>query len=421
MRARSLTEFANDRRGATAVLFGICSVVLMMVIGVAFDSARLYSISDKVRNGLDAAALAAAKLLDEEGASDAEVMSRAIAYFNTYKPQILKSNVELATPDVRTNRTDYSVTVSVDVNYQTVFGGLINVPFVKFSPSATVVYKTKKIELALVLDVTGSMGAGGRMSALKSAATDLIEVLQANSPSPGAVRVAVAPYSSAVNVGPYYDIATGNAGGADTCVVERNSMPGAVVDDAPGPGRYASISNTGDNNQYTCPLAEILPLQDISVPAQKTGLINLINSFMPAGFTAGHIGTAWGWYMVSPRWQGVWPAVSRPRPSGPDVLKAVLLMTDGEFNTAYFGGNKNNLPYTTPNSSGDQALSLCQNMRDAGVAVFTVAFNALPEAETLLQLCAGSPDNAFTAASASELSSKFRTIGDRLSMLRISR
>ena len=416
-----IRKFISDRSGATATLFGFCSVMLMITIGVAFDAARLYSISDKVRNGLDAAALAGAKLLDEADAGDSDVNSRVVAYFNTYKPQIQKGGVELGTVHVATNRTEYSVTVSVDVNYETLFGKLINVPYVMFAPNATVVYKTKKVELAMVLDVTGSMSSGGKMSALKGAAADLIEVLQANSPSAGAVRVAIAPYSSSVNVGSYLATATGGAVGADTCVVERGSMPGAVVDDPPGPGRYANVSNSADNNQYSCPSAEILPLQDVAVAAQKTELLNLINSLNPDGYTAGHIGTAWGWYLVSQNWQGIWPVASKPRTSGPDVLKAVLLMTDGEFNTAYFGGNKNNLPYTTPNSSGDQALRLCQNMKDAGIAVFTVAFDAPPEAEMLLQMCASAPENALTAANASELTAKFRAIGDRLSMLRLSR
>ncbi len=415
-----IRKFASDRRGATATLFGFTSVMLMITIGVALDSARLYSISDKVRNALDAAALAGAKLLDEDGATDTDVSARVLAYWSTYKSQIEKASVILGTPQVATNRSDYSVSVSVDVNYDTAFGKLINVPFVKFSPNSTVVYRTKKIELAMVLDITGSM-SGSKINALKVAAKDLIDVLHANNPMPGAVRAAIAPYSSTVNVGPYFGVATGGAGGADTCVVERGSMPGAVVDDTPGPGRYAETSNSASNPHYACPDAQILPLQDVSIPAQKSALTDLIDSMSVSGYTAGHIGAAWGWYMISPNWQGVWPASSRPKPAGPDVLKVVLLMTDGEFNTAYFGGNKNDMPYTVPNSSGDQALRLCQNMRDDGVAVFTVAFDAPTEAEALLRQCAGTADHAFTASNPAELSAKFRAIGERLSMLRLSR
>lgn len=207
MLGNKIRTFKSDRSGATATLFGFVSVLLMITIGVAFDSARLYSISDKVRNALDAAALAGAKLLDEEGASDTDVQNRVLAYFNTYKSQIEKASVTLGTPQVATNRPDYSVTVNVDVAYDTAFGKLINVPLVRFAPSSTVVFKTKKIELAMVLDITGSMcepgsqpcTSGPKISGLKTAAKDMIDVLAANGPVAQAVRVAVVPYSSSVD------------------------------------------------------------------------------------------------------------------------------------------------------------------------------------------------------------------------------
>jgi Flp pilus assembly protein TadG len=411
----------SDKRGVTATLFGLMAVVLMMVVGVALDSARLYSVSDKVRNGLDSAALAAAKILDVEDATDADVASRAAAFFETYRQRIDGGNITLTNFSTTTNRAEGTVTANVDVRYDTSFGKLFNMSVVNFTPSSTVYYKAKKIELSLVLDVTGSMNDNGRIGALKTAAKDLIDIMYANNPEPGSVRVSVIPYSSSVNVGSYFASVTGAAPGPDTCVVERSTMPGAVVDDAPGPGRWVETSNTTDNGQYFCPTAQILPLQDISVSSQMTAVKNLINSLTPDGWTAGHIGAAWGWYALSPNWQGVWPPASRPKSASPDVLKAVLLMTDGIFNTAYFGGNKNGEDYSVTHSSGDQAIQLCQNMRDAGVIVYTVAFEAPPAAEALLNVCAGVAGNAFMANSAADLNAKFRAIGERLSMLRISK
>ena len=58
-----------------------------------------------------------------------------------------------------------------------------------------------------------------------------------------------------------------------------------------------------------------------------------------SGSTAGHIGTAWGWYMISPTFSYLWPTASQPAAYGEDHLfKIVILMTDGEFNTFYCNG-----------------------------------------------------------------------------------
>lgn len=418
---RVLRQLVDDTRGATAIMFGLTLVMLMMAIGVAFDSARLFNVSEKVRGALDASALAAAKLLDVDTASDSDVRDKAAAYFDTYRSRIGQMSATLSNFSLTTNRTDGTVTASVNVNYETAFGRLISISNVNFSPSATVLFKAKKIELALVLDVTGSMGDDGKIGALKTAARDLLDILNGSNPEPGAVKVGIVPYAGSVNVGSYYAATTNLLAGADTCVVERGSMPGAVGDDPPGPGRWAGTSSYADNDRYGCPAAAIQPILDLSLPANKTSLETQIDALNPDGWTAGHIGAAWGWYMVSHNWQSVWPPQSQPRSPSPSVLKAVLLMTDGMFNTAYFGGNMNGSDPTVPHSSGDQTLQLCQNMRDAGILVFTVAFDAPTEAEDLLRTCAGSVSNAFTASSPAELSAMFRSIGERLSMLRLAK
>jgi Flp pilus assembly protein TadG len=421
-------RFAGDSRGVTATMFGLMFGVLLMSVGVAVDTARLYSLSDKVRNALDSAALAGARLLDVENSTDGQVTERARAFFETYRAQMQLSDATFGSPSVVTNRTDGTVTVSVDVDYRTLFGQLMSVTNIKFTPSATVQFKSKKIELAMVLDITGSMceplsspcASAVKLDALKAAARDLIDVLQANNPDPGAVRISIVPYASSVNIGSYFTTATNTAAGADTCVVERGTMPGAVVDDPPGPGRWVKVNNGNPN--YACPSAEFQPLLDISLAANKTTLVTLINSLIAQGYTAGHVGAAWGWYTISPLWSSVWPSDNRPKPAGPDVLKAVLLMTDGEFNTAYWtpNGGSNTSDFTVNHSSGDQTLGLCQNMRDAGIVVLTVAFEAPALAETLLQNCAGA-GNAFSASNAAQLNAKFREIGERLSMLRLSK
>ena len=64
-------------------------------------------------------------------------------------------------------------------------GGAGGTPTLNFTRVSQTTYKTKKIELSLVLDVTGSMSDGGKINSLKTAANDLIDTLFASDPNKG--------------------------------------------------------------------------------------------------------------------------------------------------------------------------------------------------------------------------------------------
>lgn len=167
----------------------------------------------------------------------------------------------------------------------------------------------------------------------------------------------------------------------------------------------------------------MIPLQDVSVTSARNTLKTEIDAMEARMGTAGHIGLSWGWYAVSQNWSSFWPTASRPKAASPDVLKAVMLMTDGVFNTSYTGGaaGSYNADCNVNNSSCDLARAVCDNMKADGITIFTVGFQAPPSADVVLQYCASSASHAFSADSASELMAAFRSVADRLSMLRLSR
>ena len=59
----------------------------------------------------------------------------------------------------------------------------------------------KKLNLALVLDNTGSMAQSAKMTNLKTAAHNLLTTLQNAAKTPGDVKVAIVPFATDVNVG----------------------------------------------------------------------------------------------------------------------------------------------------------------------------------------------------------------------------
>ena len=150
------------------------------------------------------------------------------------------------------------------------------------------------------------------------------------------------------------------------------------------------------------------------------------------GGTAGHLGTAWAWYMLSPNWGYLWQSASQPKPYGTEKLqKYAILMTDGEYNTMYCNGaqakNSNGADINCNATNGpsyQQARTLCTNMKLMGITVYTVGFalsggTSSTSYQTLKQ-CASSPDKFFNAEDGDELRLSFRAIALEVAKLSLS-
>lgn len=214
-----------------------------------------------------------------------------------------------------------------------------------------------------------------------------------------------------------------------TCVSERTGRQ-AYTDAAPD-----AAAPVGRNYPSTlgnpCPSATILPLS-----SDRAALKSLIRGLSVTGSTAGQIGMAWGWYAVSPNFNGLWPGSPAGAYEPEDTLKAVIIMTDGEFNTPYnsgviavdagagSGGYRDKINQNATN--GDpfaQGQALCEGMKAAGVIVYTVGFQISRggNAAALLADCATSAQHAHLPASGSDLSAAFAEIGRDITRLRISK
>lgn len=407
-------DLARDERGAVAIVFAISLLVLVMTVGLAIDGARAYNVSARLISALDSAALAAGKKLDE-AASDATVEDTARDYFRAQWNALRIDGVTTGEPQTSISRTKHEVTVLVDVAVGATLANVAGIPKFSFTRSATVVVDSKRIEVAMALDITGSMGVDGKIQALQDAARDVIDTLFAGNPDPGYVRIALAPYSAAVNAGPYAGAVSGGTS-VDGCVFERDGA-NAYTEAPPATEALGAEVSPGSpaNPQYWCPKAVIQPLTD-----DRNLLRATIGTYSASGWTAGHVGAAWAWYLLSPNWT-VWPTANRGLAySDPRAVKSAILMTDGMFNTSYKNGNENSQDPTATGSSSFQALQICAAMKARGITVYTVAFQAPADAEAMLQTCA-SPGSAFNALSNDELRRVFREIANRIAGLRLSR
>jgi Flp pilus assembly protein TadG len=213
------------------------------------------------------------------------------------------------------------------------------------------------------------------------------------------------------------------------CVTERIG-PDAMNDKAP------SVSYVGLNYPSTsnpCPAANtFLPLT-----SDKTALKNKVNALAATGSTAGHLGAAWGWYTLSPNWGSLFPPASRAGDYNVrSLFKIAVLMTDGEYNSAYCNGviagnstsgsgstNDQINCNATNGHSFDQALAYCQAMKDAGILIYTVGFEVVadPRATQLVNQCATSPGHVYMATGSAQLREVFQAIARSINEVRLTR
>lgn len=421
MQLHNLTKrFMRDQGGSIAIISGVAFICLCIASAIAIDSSRAINVNSKLQSALDAAALASAKILDDETMNDADVRAVALAYFNAHRAQITMNNLTIGTLATAIDRGSSTVRLSVSASLQSMFGSLAGMSStIALNPESETTYKSKKIEISLVLDITGSMNSSGKIAGLKVAAKDLVDVLFATNPNRGGIRISLVPYSASVNAGSYKAAVTGG-GGSDNCVVERLGVNQAT-DEAVASGGYLGTSTSALNSNYSCPVAPIEPLLDLADSAERNAFEDRIDGLSPSGGTAGHTGLAWGWYMLSDQWASLWPSARRPKPASPDIVKAIILMTDGEFNTSYGSTNINSVDPLAAESSPNQALALCEAIKTGsdGIKLYTVGFQAPVAAESMLRSCSGDA-NFFDASSTGDLIASFREIAERLTNLRVT-
>ena len=204
------------------------------------------------------------------------------------------------------------------------------------------------------------------------------------------------------------------------------------MSDAAPSTAYVGLNYPASNNP--CPSVQIVPLT-----ASKTTLNNEISSLSAGGSTAGQVGIAWGWYMLSPNFGYIWPNAENVPASytASDTVKVVVFMTDGEFNTIYSSGviaqdsgNNSGNSYNKINQNGDngvdsftQAQNICTAMKADKIEIYTIGFEVGSSTNVVnfLSDCATDASHAYLAADGTELQTVFHTIAENISRLRLSR
>ena len=203
---------------------------------------------------------------------------------------------------------------------------------------------------------------------------------------------------------------------ATPCMVERYGANAATdVSPATTPlGMLYSTNGTCTTTNYVTPMTADRSRLNTSIDDLKTG-----------GSTAGQIGIAWAWYMLSPNFKDVWDMEAANQPKDyatKELVKVAVLMTDGEFNYSTCKGVASGT-LCTATDEFTQAEAICQAMKDQKITIYTVGLGIDTSlyADDFLIKCASKPSYAFLAADAAELKVAFKKVATSISKLRISK
>lgn len=369
-------RFAKDERGAVLVFALLLFVLMVMMGGIAVDLMRYETTRTNLQNTLDRSTLAAASL------------SQNLVPETVVRDYFAKAGL---TQDLT------SVTVTEGLNFRNVnakaladakplFLHMIGINGLKAGGVSTAEQRITNIEIALVLDVSGSM-QGTKITNLKSAAKEFVNTVLL-SDADDRISIALVPYNGQVNLGPTlaakYNVTvpTGVAGTAcvdlpasvytSTSMSRTLALPTTTYADT-----FSAMSGSGGNSQtsptttnYVAPSSNTpnagnrwcgpqspLTANIVRAPLNSiSALQSAIDGMVATGATSINAGLKWGVALLDPVTRpifgelataGAIPSVFGVRPfeyTDKEALKVIVLMTDGEhfeeerMNTDYKDG-----------------------------------------------------------------------------------
>lgn len=420
-------RFLKDRRGNIAPMMAMLAVPLIGSVGVAIDYTQANAARTAFQTALDATALAMSKTAATQNAAD--LQAAASNYFNALFTS--SQARDIAVTASYTGTAGSKLALNATATLKTNVLGILGYGDIDIAAAATSTWGETRLRVALVLDNTGSMSSAGKMTALKTASQNLLTQLQNAALVPEDVYVSIVPFSKDVNVGAdkydrnwinwaLWEARNGtcsntsykskgsceNRGNVWTpdahdtwngCVTDRDQNYD-TTNDAPVAGGTLYPAEQYDS----CPV----PVMELS--NDWTSLSAKIEAMQPDGNTNQAIGLQMGWQTLTAS-----PFTVPEYDTNYQYNQVIILLTDGM--------NTENRWYTNQSSINARQQKTCDNIKAAGITLYTVQVNTGSDpTSTLLQNCASSSSKYFLLTSADQMITTFNQIGTALSQLRLA-
>ena len=338
----ALHRFAKSEEGAMIMLGLIFFTLMVMMGGLAVDMMRFETTRTQLQQTTDRAVLAAASMRQTV---DPDVVVRD--YFT--KAGLIDN---LKTVNVVKSLNSRQVQVYAQADLQPFFMQMMGVTSLKAPANSSATEKITDVEISMVLDISGSMNTNSKIANLRNAAKEFVDTIFASA-QPDRTTISIIPYSMQVNLGdklssvynmPRVQTQSYCADLPDTSYTATNISQTTLIQQT---GHFDAQTGSGTRapSSYVCNTSANLTVtpftDDVTYLKSRIGLL------VAGGNTSIDLGMKWGTALLDPAGQGVVTSLiangtvssrfaGRPLdPATRDVLKVVILMTDGENTDQY--------------------------------------------------------------------------------------
>lgn len=196
----NLKQLWSCERGAVAPLVGVCAIMLVGAVAVAVDVGRGQVAQSKLQSALDSAGLAAGavvsqNLTEEDLTPEAEKYLEENFNGQTVDAAITEFNLDLSEDQML-------VTLEARASLPTTFMRIFGQDTMNVAARTEITREMTGLEVALVLDVTGSMcDPCSKRDAMKQGAHDLMDIMFGSNATVEDLWIGIVPFSQGVNVG----------------------------------------------------------------------------------------------------------------------------------------------------------------------------------------------------------------------------
>jgi Flp pilus assembly protein TadG len=408
-------HFGSDKSGAVSVLFAVTLVPLLVFSGAAVDYSRITTMRTKIQSAADAASLAVAKAAN--GRTDAELQAMGERIFEGVFSSSwegdgpARRSGEFTRTDLKITRSTKRITVNVAGRVDTTFMRLAGVKTMDLAARSQSGWGTRNIEVALVLDNTGSMDKVNKMVELKKAAIELVRSLASVATEPGSVKIGLVPFTTQVRVDtalkdePWLNFSaySVNKKTWTGCVADRD-QPYDANDDLQ---RTNVVDLTAQAHPARmCAATRLAPV--VPLTTNFASLNTAIGNMVAEGATNVTIGLAWGQALLSP---GA-PLTGAAAFGTPEVEKFIIMLTDGKNTQNRWAGNESQINTRTK--------AACNSVKDPAKKITLYTIRVIDGDADLLRACATSSAYYKEVNDASQIKSVFQAIAAEISAIRVT-
>ncbi len=205
-------------RGSVIATFAAAAIPLTIAAGLGIDAARAYTVKVRLGAALDAAALAVGSSNPAQYTT-AQLQTRLNNFFFANYPATSSIGMPVTPTMTYDPANNHIINFTATATVNTVFMRLAGINSLTVNVTNQITRGISGLELALVLDNTGSMLCGdnagncsqgvppSHITSLVVDANEIVNTLFATSTDVNKLKIAVVPYVTTVNVGPAFSSA----------------------------------------------------------------------------------------------------------------------------------------------------------------------------------------------------------------------